>query len=416
MRKKYLLLAGILMAAQVLTVVPSFAEETAAEEEVVEEVVFETEEADEVDKEAAEAEIEVVEEEEETTAEEEAEAEETEEEADETEEAEEKVRPEYDYHDYLKKLGTYEGLSVEVNPVEEITEEMIQAEISGRIDGSGIYDELEEGTVEVGDIANIDYVGKKDDVAFEGGTAEGYDLLIGSGNFIPGFEDGLIGVGVGETVDLNLTFPEEYHAPDLAGAEVVFTVTVNSIKRTPEYNDEFIEKLSEGEYKDMESYEASVKADLEVQAKEQQKVEVADALWELVYNDCEFDSVPEDVVVYDLQRTLDYQTLILTYYYGMSLEDFCSMQGITVEENEAQMRENIVASLQYEMMERAIVEAEGMEVSDEEYNEYVEKFAAQYGYDVETFVENNAEEDIWKSIMYQKSEEILLEKNNYTEK
>lgn len=119
--------------------------------------------------------------------------------------------------------------------------------------GSDILEEVTEGTVEEGDTANIDYEGKLHGEAFEGGTAKEYGSEIGSGTFIPGFEDGLVGVKIGDTVDLPLTFPENY-TEELAGKDVVFTVTVNSVKRMPELTDDLVNQITDGEYTDVASY------------------------------------------------------------------------------------------------------------------------------------------------------------------
>jgi trigger factor len=169
------------------------------------------------------------------------------------------VRPEYTALDYVT-LGEYKGLNVSLEEM-KVTDEDVEDEIAYNMRLSEIYESLEEGTVHDGDVANIDYEGKLDGEAFDGGTAKGYDLEIGSGTFIDGFEDGLIGVAVGDTVDLTLTFPENYSNEDLAGQETVFTVTVNEIKRTPELTDEHAETLSDGEYTDAASYRASVRED-----------------------------------------------------------------------------------------------------------------------------------------------------------
>ena len=132
------------------------------------------------------------------------------------------ARPEYDAKDFVT-LGTYEGLTVTVDDI-EVTDAQIDQRIEDKIRDGGFMEVVTEGKVQNGDIANIDYVGKKDDVAFDGGSAEGYDLTIGSGTFIPGFEEGLMDAAIGESVDLNLTFPEEYHSEELAGADVAGAV------------------------------------------------------------------------------------------------------------------------------------------------------------------------------------------------
>lgn len=141
------------------------------------------------------------------------------------------------------ELGKYKGIEIDTSSDDYKKE--LDAVISSDVENNKFYAKKESGEVKKGDTANIDYVGKKDGVAFEGGTAQGYDLEIGSGSFIPGFEDGLIGKKIGDTVDLNLTFPEEYQSADLAGKAVVFTVTINYVTTT--------DPLSPAEfYKDLE--------------------------------------------------------------------------------------------------------------------------------------------------------------------
>lgn len=389
MRKKYLILAGLLLSVQILSAVPAAAEEKNTEEAQIEEAA--EEESEEAEEESSEENIE------------------------ETEAADAaNKRPEYDYHDFMKELGAYEGLTTEVSPLTEVTEEMIMEEIDARMAEN--LEVLTEGTVETGDVANIDYQGKKDGVAFDGGTAAGYDLTIGSGQFIPGFEDGLIGVAIGDTVDLNLTFPEQYQAAELAGAEVVFTVTVNSVKRVSEFSDEAAERISDGEYKDMESYKNAVKAELENQVKEQQKAEAEAAFWDMIVDATVFEELPEDVLEFDTAANVTYYRNMLYYYYGMTLEDYCAMDGSTVEDYETMIHENMEKNLKYEIVEQAILEAEGIELSEDVYNECVKKYAEQYGYDEEQFLTIANEWDIWKSIFYEKSAEIVLAKNQFTER
>jgi len=158
--------------------------------------------------------------------------------------------------DYID-LGEYKGIKVDTTSDKFTT--YYDEVITSDIDTNEFFtrEKTTEGKIEEGDIANIDYVGKKDGVAFEGGTASGYDLEIGSGQFIPGFEDGLIGVAIGDTVDLDLTFPKNYGNADLAGAAVVFTVKVNSAqKKSVQAPEEYFSKL---EFETLEAYKEDVK-------------------------------------------------------------------------------------------------------------------------------------------------------------
>ena len=142
-----------------------------------------------------------------------------------------------DEMDQYIKVGEYKGLDVQED-VQEVTDSDIDIQIQTNLSQNLVEVEDENAEVKNGDVVNIDYEGKKDGVAFDGGTAEGFDLTIGSGSFIDGFEDGLIGAKKGETRDLNLTFPENYQAEELAGQDVVFTVKINAIKTTPELTEE----------------------------------------------------------------------------------------------------------------------------------------------------------------------------------
>ena len=159
------------------------------------------------------------------------------------------------------KLGNYKGIEFKVEKV-PVSNEEVEQQIQMILTQSSQTEEKDGDTVENGDIATIDFVGLKDDVAFEGGTGNDYDLEIGSGSFIPGFEEQMIGMKVNETRDLNLTFPENYQAEDLAGQDVVFKVTVKklSVKKEAELNDDFVEGLGVPEIKTVEDLKAYINA------------------------------------------------------------------------------------------------------------------------------------------------------------
>ena len=289
-----------------------------------------------------------------------------------TAEETEYIAPEYDVEECVE-LGEYLGLTLE--PIEvTVTDGEVDMTIENLVRSNGLYDELSEGTVEEGDIANIDYEGKKDDVAFDGGTAEGYDLEIGSGSFIAGFEEGLVGVSVGDTVDLNLTFPEQYGNADLAGQDVVFTVTVNSVKRMPEINDEIASKLSDGEFSTLAEYRESVRKDLAGQMRDVQ----GDLVTKIVEG-CNRIEVPADLLDFYVQDELNYAEQMYAYY-GMALEDVVVGYGMTMEDYTEQVRQSVTESLEKQLAVEAVAKAENIEVTDDEIQEEAQKLAEQYGY------------------------------------
>ena len=220
-------------------------------------------------------------------------------------------------------------------------------------------EDVPDGTVEVGDIANIDFTGYLDGEAFDGGTGAGYDLTIGSGQFIDGFEDGLIGVKVGETVSLDLTFPDPYTGnPDLSGAPVVFEVTVNSIMRQqlPEYTDEFVQSLGiDGctTKKDFEDYLYNSFYESEVQTYENT---IESTLTDTIMADCTFKEPPAEMVDRFYKNLTDSMTA-QAMVQGMQLEQYMQMYyGMGAQEYEARFKEDALAAVQQYIMYQAIAD------------------------------------------------------------
>ena len=310
--------------------------------------------------------------------------------------------PAYDASEYVT-LGEYKGLTVEVDPV-EVTDEQVMDKIA-----SETKQTLTEGTVEDGDTVNIDYVGKLDGEEFDGGSAEGYDLEIGSCTFIDGFEDGIIGMQVGETKDLELTFPEDYHSEELAGKDVVFTVTVNSISRVPELTDEVAGSVVEG--MTAEAYQESVRQDLEDSAKESQKSDAQQKLLQAVYNNATISGYPEENLQYTIKRATDYYEWLASMY-GMSLDDYLTNYGMTQDEFKEQIQPVAEEALGEEMTLLAIAKEENIEVSDEEVDEELKKMAEMYGMEVEKLKEymGDAEkESMKKDMAIQKAVDLIME-------
>lgn len=289
-------------------------------------------------------------------------------------EADMRYLKDFDASKYVE-LGQYKGLEVSVEK-NEVTDE----EVNQYIDYILMYytepKEITDRTdVRTGDIANIDYVGTLDGVAFEGGTAEGYDLTIGSGSFIDGFEDGLIGVNVGETVDLNLTFPEQYQSAELAGKDVVFKVTVNKIQEEvePTLNDETV-KTIDPSLNSVDEFKAQVKDTLIQQAEETRADDIFMQIQEQLFTDSTFKDAPSgfsdrifDTLMESIRESAEqYQTdesQIASYFYGVSAENY-----------EAELKDYCNNELvpQYLLM-GAIAKAEGIEISDADMDESMKK-------------------------------------------
>ena len=308
--------------------------------------------------------------------------------------------PEYDASEYVT-LGEYKDLTVEVAPI-EVTDEQVMDKIA-----SETKQTLTEGTVESGDTVNIDYVGKIDGEEFDGGSAEGYDLEIGSCTFIDGFEDGIIGMQVGDTKDLELKFPEDYHSTDLAGKDVVFTVTVNSISRVPELTDEVADSVVEG--MTAEAYQESVRQDLEDQAKESQKTEAEQKLLQAVYENATIDGYPEENLQYTIKRATDYYEWLASMY-GMSLDDYLKNYGMTQDEFNEQIQPVAEEALGEEMTLLAIAKEENIEVSDEEYEDGLARYAEAQGMDDPSKLEEAYGENYIKnSLLQEKVLDFLYE-------
>lgn len=256
--------------------------------------------------------------------------------------------------------------------------------IESYINSSLLVGNITGRAVREGDVADIDFVGKRDGEAFEGGSGSGYKLGIGTGSFIPGFEDGLVGVMPGETVDLNLTFPENYtQNPDLAGQEVVFTVTVNSIQGSAEYA-----TVTEAEMKEMglayqtkeEVWEAGKKA-VEERAAETFAANSQNAIVQKLVEESEIQSMPDYLVEEEAQNYNHYMNSLAQSMYGIGLEDFVAgAYGMTMEEYNEQLDEMCTEVVRQYLVMEAAARAEGIEITDELIHEQADGEAAEYGY------------------------------------
>lgn len=278
----------------------------------------------------------------------------------------------------VNKLGQYKGLEIEVEKV-NVTEEEVDDEISELVKSNSEKVSVDRAA-EMGDVCSIDYVGKKDGVAFDGGTGS-YDLELGSHTFIEGFEEGLVGAKKGETKDLNLTFPADYHSTDLAGQDVVFTVTVNDVmeKQVPDLTDEWISNYSNGEYKTVDAYKAYIREQLEAYREMDVRSNAQSKLINEVLQNSDITASQEAIEYY-------YQTTMQQYKknaeaYGMDVDSYIdTVGGIDPDAFKLQLSYYAEESAKQQLLNDAIMAAEGMTVGDADY----QALADLYGYDVET--------------------------------
>ncbi len=314
--------------------------------------------------------------------------------------------------DYVT-LGEYKGIELTEEAV-SIPDEYVDRYIDEYILSSrAVKTEVEDRTdVREGDTANIDYKGYKDGVAFDGGTAEGYDLVIGSGSFIPGFEDGLIGAEVGETVSLDLTFPENYTNADLAGAAVVFEVTINSIAITelPELTDELVMELGNEDCTTVEELRSYLYDAFYSTAMQNYNQAVNNDVVGAAMENCTFEELPDgivdryyDALIEEATSTAEsYGTDLSTYiqnYYGMEEEDY-----------KERLKVNAQTIAQRYVMFYAIADVEGIDFTDEEKEEIMKELASSYGLEsVDELKEELDEETMNEYILAEKVVEYLVD-------
>ncbi len=315
-------------------------------------------------------------------------------------------------------LGNYKDLSVEVTYMtftEADLQNGIDQELQYYIEVYDLYEYepiASANTVEQGSVVNIDYEGTIDGEIFSGGSAEQAHLEIGSGHFIEGFEEGLLGKSVGENVVLNLTFPENYN-PDVAGKDVVFSVSINSIdeRKTPEYNDELIQALNMGEIvTTFEDYENAYREYMQSTCDEQNETALQTAIWDAVYASCEVGEPPEEMVDKQYDDMKEYFENYASYY-SMDLETFVTTQmNLDMETFEERNRENAIQEAKNELIYMALAKAEGISVNDSLMKEVAEEEYSLYGYaSADELIESIGEEDYKSYVMRMKVMERLAE-------
>ena len=314
--------------------------------------------------------------------------------------------PEYKALDYVT-LGQYKALEVTVCSL-DVTEDEIQQQFYDDCSSHDKLLQVTEGEVAEGDVVNIDYVGSIDGVEFDGGTDKGVDLTIGSGTFIPGFEDGLIGAAIGKEINVNVTFPENYGKTDVAGKDAVFAVTVNFVIKAPEMTDDIVAEISD--HKTVDEYRKGVEEQLKADKEAQQNSDKINGILNQIYSASTINGYPEEVVNYRTAQMKAYYTQIAEQS-DMTLADFLSNQlQMTEEQFDQQCPAVIKQSMIQELLLKAVAESENMEISDEEYEAGIEKYIKSTGAESkETLLSQYTEAEIRRSLIMDKALDFLKE-------
>ena len=308
-------------------------------------------------------------------------------------------------------IGEYKGLTLD-NTVEVVTDDAVEGRLEQELQNKA--EEVTDGSVQNGDVVTINYVGTKDGVAFDGGTANNYELTIGSGTFIDGFEDGIIGMKKGETKDLDLTFPEDYASSDLAGQEVTFKVTLQSFKRAPELTDEWAAKNTD--CKTADDYKKEIRKTLESEAKTNARNTLRETAWNTVLSSSEVKEYPQEDL--DTAKT-EFKTLYENYAKqgDMTLEDFVKAQGISMDDFEEQSSQYAEYKVKQNLIVQGIMDAENMTLEDEKslsiQDELIKAYDAK---DLAALVDQYGQVAVDESIGLLRVEDFILDNATVEEK
>ena len=304
-------------------------------------------------------------------------------------------------------LPEYKGIEVEKTPV-EVHDEEIEAELLKEKEANARTITVEDRPVADKDIVTLDFEGFVDGEAFEGGKGENYDLTIGSGAFIPGFEEQLVGAKIGEDLDVNVTFPENYNAKELAGKAAVFKCRVNGIKvkELPEVDDEFAQEVSE--FETLDEYKADIRERLLKDKEEDAKKIKEDLVIQKIIEGAKMD-IPDAMVNFQAKQLMD-DFAQRIQMQGMSLEQYFRFTGMTQEQYEEQMRPRALQNIQSRLVLEAVAKAENLEVTEADVDAEMQKMADQYKMEVEKVKEFFGEsqiEEMKKDLAIQKAIDLV---------
>ncbi|MDO4678601.1 MAG: trigger factor [Eubacteriales bacterium] len=308
------------------------------------------------------------------------------------------------------KLGEYKGITLD-KVVSVISEDDLAAQIDENLMKAA---EEISGGAEMGDLVTINFVGTKDGEAFDGGTANNYDLTLGAGGMIPGFEDGIVGMKKGETKDLNLTFPEDYHEPSFAGEDVVFKITCQKVRRKAELTDEWAAK--QGDYKTADDYRAGIKAQMEEAARKAADEELKNSAWLQVVDSSEVLEYPQEDIE---KQKKEYKKITQRFadQAEMELEEFVESQNMTMEQFEASMQQYAELIVKQDLVIQAILDAENISLNDEECLEIQDELIKNSGSkDLAEMIDRYGQEGVDEAIGLLRVEDFILKNAKINEK
>ncbi|MCR5812010.1 MAG: trigger factor [Lachnospiraceae bacterium] len=278
-------------------------------------------------------------------------------------------------------LGKYKGVEVEKTDV-SVSDEEVDAELAAEQEKNASYNEITDRPVADGDKVNLNFEGFVDGVAFEGGKGEDYPLTIGSGSFIPGFEEQLVGAEIGKEIEVNVTFPEDYQSKDLAGKPAVFKCTVLKItqKVLPELNDEFADDVSE--FSTLEEYKADIRKNLEVRKEEKARTEKENKVIDAIIADSEIE-IPEPMLKAQQEQIVDEFAQRLQSQ-GLNIDQYFSYIGGSREKMMEEVKDQADKRIRTRLVLEEIVKAENIVATEEDFEVELGKLAEAYGTDVDT--------------------------------
>ena len=307
-------------------------------------------------------------------------------------------------------IGEYKGLEL-TRTSQPVTDDDVQAEINYNLEDNG--SEVKDGTVENGDTVTINFTGTIDGKEFDGGSAEDYELVVGDGEMIDGFEDGIVGMKSGETKELDLTFPDDYYEESVAGKAVVFKVTLQKFTRPAELTDEWVAENTE--YKTVDEYREAVKKQLEDTAVQTADYGLYSDAWNKVQAASEIKDYPKEDV--DAAKK-SYQELNEKYVKdaGMEMADFLESQGMSEEDYESECQQYAESKVEQNLIVQGIMDAEGLSIDDEETQKLKDDLIKEYGFaSIDEMIETYGEQEVNESLALLRVERFIVDNANVTE-